>query len=162
MLLPLVILGLACTDGSDPTFGSGGSASSTDGGGDEDSGGGDDGGAYDGVSPQITSMTAEFYSPPNLARVIEVYVWWEDPQDDVDGGKVVLSVESSSGDSLDTTLAIEGPEARLDDGVDGSPVWFWLSGEGGGAIDNSQSYELTVKLKDTAGNLSDPASITVE
>lgn len=161
MSLSFLLLALACSTTEDPTFGSGAGGTSSDDGGAEDSGDGG-GGEYDGVSPEITEVSAEFYTPPNLPTVVEVYAWWSDPQEDVDGGKVVLSVESSGGDSLNTTLAIDGPEARLDDDLDGSPVWFWLSGEGGGAIDDTQSYDITIKLKDTAGNTSDPYTVTVQ
>lgn len=153
--VPLLLLGLSgCASPEDTTFGGGGAGLDGDGGGD---GGDSGGGVDDGVSPEITAVTAEFYSPPNYDTVIQVYIYWSDAQADIDGGKVVYDIQGSDGEALSGTLDITGTEARLDDDIDGDPVYFWVSG-----IDTSLTYEVEVTLKDSAGHSSQAASASIQ
>ncbi|MCK6503700.1 hypothetical protein L6R53_09925 [Myxococcota bacterium] len=154
VLVPLLALTLsACAPPEDDVFGGGG------GGGDGGSGDGgtDDTGTWvdDGVSPVIDAVTAEFYTPPNYDTVLQVYIWWTDAQGDVDGGKVDYGIQGSDGSNLSGTLDITGTEARLDDDVEGTPVYFWVAG-----IDTGLSYEVEVELQDAAGNRSQSATAT--
>lgn len=162
-LIPLVLGALlACTGADDdPTFGGGGS-----GGGGGDGGAADDtgGGSVDPDAPVISSIEAEFYNPPQQATVIEVYVHYEDAQPDVDGGKVQIDVATSDGDEYGFEITIDGAEARLDDSIEGSPVWFWLCGgeDCDAAVDTSLTYDIAIQLKDAAGNWSEEATATVQ
>lgn len=157
LALPLLVLPLAaCTAEDDPVFGGGGGGGD---GGDDDGGSVDDTGTWvdDGVSPVISDVTAEFYSPPNYDTVLQVYIWWTDAQGDVDGGKVDYELLGSDGASLSGTLDITGTEARLDDDLDGTPVYFWVAG-----IDTGLSYEVEVRLQDAAGNSSQAAAASTQ
>lgn len=165
--VPLVMSTLlACSGGSDdPNFGGGGGGGSTgDGGSASDDTGGGDGGSADPDAPSITNVTAEFYTPPQQNTVIEVYVYYDDPQGDVDGGKVQIEVQASGGDAYGDTLNIDGAYARIDDDIEGDPVWFWICGgeDCDGPVDTSQSFELTVELRDAAGHWSEPATATAQ
>jgi|GEM_PF-3323543 len=157
ILMVLLALAGCSAPGDHPGFSGGGSAAVVDG---DDSGvasdGGGDGGSTDAAAPVITEVQAAFYSPPNLATVIEAFVYWDDPQGDVDGGKVVISVSASDGTSLDQTLDIDGTYARLDTDRTGSPVTFWLSG-----VNTGLSYTVDLSLKDAAGHASNSMSATV-
>jgi hypothetical protein len=143
---------LGCVAEDEPNFGGGGGGGGD--GGDAD-GGTDDTGTWvdDGVSPVIDAVTAEFYNPPNYDTVLQVYVWWTDPQGDVDGGVVEYLIDGSDGSSLSGALDITGTEARLDDDMEGTPVYFWVAG-----IDTGTAYDVEVLLRDVAGNRSQSAS----
>ncbi len=145
-LLPFL---LACEAEPDRPFGGGvggdGGSTAADGGAGD--GGDADGGASDGVSPTILSVEADFYTPPNYDTVLQVYIYWEDPQEDLKGGSVVFSVRGSDGAQEDGVLQIGGSEARMDNLIEGSPIFFWLQG-----VNTSATYEVDVMLKDMAGN----------
>ncbi len=150
----------ACTAEADSPFGNGGSQADPPTDGDDTGDTGSTGGG-DPDGPTITNLTAEFYTPPQLSTVIEIYAYYTDPQDDVDGGKLDLTITASDGSKLADTVDIDGKYARLDTDIDGNPVWMWLSGTDGGSIDTSLSYDLTVTLEDAAGNRSAPASTSL-
>lgn len=160
-LVPLMLAGLlACTSESDsPNFGGGGNGDSSD-----DTGGDDTGGATNPDAPAITSINAEFYNPPQQNTVIEVFVFYDDPQDDVDGGKVTVDVVASGGDEYGDTLDIDGVYARLDDSQEGNPVWFWICGgeDCDAAVDTNQTFDLTVQLQDAAGNWGEAVTKSVQ
>lgn len=149
---------LACEAEPDPLFGGGGGdgGSSGDGG---DTGGAADGGGIvdDGVSPVITSVEAEFYTPPNFETVLQVYIYWTDAQEDMKGGSVVYTIVGSDGGKDEGMLSIGGSEARMDNTIEGSPIFFWASG-----VNTSADYEVDVMLKDMAGNDSQVVSATAQ
>ncbi len=157
ILVPLLAFCLGACAPEDDSPLSGGGSSSGDGGGSTT----DDTGEANPDAPVITDLTAEFYSPPNLPTVIEIYAYWEDVQGDVDGGSIAVAVEASNGVTLSDNIDIDGKYARLDDSIDGSPVTLWLSGEDGDPVDTSLSYEISVQLKDVAGNESAAASTSL-
>lgn len=130
-------------------------------GGGEDSGDGGDGGdggtVDDGMSPTITSVEADFYTPPNFDTVLQVYIYWSDPQEDVKGGSVVYTITGSDGASDDGSLPIGGNEARMDNTIEGSPIFFWVAG-----VDTGAQYDVDVMLKDMSGNDSQVVSATVQ
>lgn len=146
---------LACEAEPERPFGGGVAGD----GGDEDSGSGGDGGGTvdDGVSPLITSVEADFYTPPNFDTVLQVYIYWSDPQEDIKGGSVIYSITGSDGAKDDGALPIGGSEARMDNTIEGSPVFFWVVG-----VDTSADYEVDVMLKDMSGNDSQVVSATVQ
>jgi hypothetical protein len=146
---------LGCEAEPDRPFGGGVAG---DGGGEDSGATGDGGGTVDdGVSPVITSVVAEFYTPPNFETVLQVYIYWTDPQEDIKGGSVIYSIRGSDGASDEGALPIGGSEARMDDTVEGSPVFFWVAG-----VDTSADYEVDVMLKDMSGNDSQVVSASVQ
>ncbi|RME23832.1 MAG: hypothetical protein D6798_12720 [Deltaproteobacteria bacterium] len=158
LLSALALALTACNGGDGSLFGTGGAQTDPPTSGSDT---GDTGGGGDPDAPTITRLTAEFYTPPQLSTVIELYAWYSDPQNDVDGGRVDLTVVASDGSKLSDTVDIDGKYARLDTDLDGDPVWLWVSGTDGGAVDTSLSYELTVILEDAAGHRSAPASTSL-
>lgn len=153
LVVPTLVLGLlGCESSTDPTFGGGGVGNAGDDGGE-----GDGGSSLDPAAPTITELTAVFYTPPNFDLVIEVYAHWEDAEEDMWDGKVVYDILASDGEELSGTLDITGEEARLDDDVDGDPVFFWVQG-----VSSSLTYDVEVTLKDAEGHASQAATTTCQ
>ncbi|NOY26439.1 MAG: hypothetical protein GXP62_11255 [Oligoflexia bacterium] len=152
--VPVLILGLlGCQDSAGPNFGGGGLAAGTG-----DAGGGDGGGNNATPSaPVITDLTAEFYTPPNYTMVMQIYAWWTDDEGDILGGKVDYQIDGDNGDSLGGTLEISGKEARLDDDLDGTPVFFWVKG-----VTSNANYDVEVTLIDAAGHRSVAATTSTQ
>ncbi len=156
MTATILLAGLlfACEAEPERPFGGGVAG---DGGGDDSGDGGDGGTVDDGMSPMITSVEAEFYTPPNFETVLQVYIYWSDPQEDLKGGSVVYSIKGSDGANDEGALPIGGSDARMDNTIEGSPIFFWVAG-----VDTSADYEVDVMLKDMSGNDSQVVSATVQ
>ncbi len=139
----LLTLGLSvgCSSLKDNGFGTGGNryTPSNDSGGDS----GDTGTNED--APVITAIRAEFTDYPSYGIVLELGMFIEDPQDDLDGGKVIAAV--SNGDTqYDYEEAIGGENVSIQD--DGE--FLMVSAD----PDSTLDWTLVVRVQDVEGNAS--------
>lgn len=133
--------------GSTGGNGSGGNGSGGDGsGGGGDVTSGDLAGVENGDAPLILGVDAFFTEYEGQGDLIEVHVYYEDAQDDVEGGSMALSYsnEDTSGTD-DISLDASNASANLEDGE----VTVLFSN-----VDTAQDYQFRVRLTDAAGNKS--------
>ena len=157
------VLSVAVISGCDPgkqgmIFGGGGTGKD----GFSNSGGGDDSDdddeeeeeIGDGVSPTITNVNARFEDYFSYGWVLLVNVAYEDPQDDIQGGKIHLTVyEAGAEEPWDSLSAIiNGMDSYIEDGE----VVFALEG-----LDTSADYDLVVQLEDDEENQSEEEMVLV-
>ena len=102
----------------------------------------------DGESPEITGTNAFFNSDPTYGDIIELYINYDDPQDDVEEGKLYIDY-SSSEESNSITASIDGQEALLETGE----VFVYFQG-----VNDTIEYTFTIILEDSSGNQSDSAT----
>ena len=91
--------------------------------------------------PSLGEMEARFDDYPNIGTVIEVTITFFDPQDDVDGGWVVLSVNGGDYVDAETEAKIGGQsnQAWIEEGL----IWFVIPN-----VHDYESYDITVMVKD--------------
>ena len=102
----------------------------------------------DGASPEITGTSAFFNSDPTYGDIIELHVNYDDPQDDVEEGKLYIDY-SSSEESNSITADIDGQDALLETGE----VFVYFQG-----VNDTLEYTFSIILEDSSGNQSDQAT----
>ena len=105
--------------------------------------------------PSLLSMTLVFDEYSNIGDVIEAEIEYWDEQDDVSKGEVVVKI--TGGDFNDASANAEIDGAAQMAWIEEGSIWFVVSG-----IHPWESYELTVQVKDKAGNRSNVLTGTVE
>ena len=97
-------------------------------------------------APAITGADAFFSQVTGVGDVIEIHLYFSDPQDDVNGGEINVSYVSTS-DSDSMKVAIDGTDAIAEEGE----VTFIFRD-----VNPAETYEFDITLVDSAGNESDP------
>ena len=129
---------------------SGGNGSGDNGSGNGSGGGdvtsGDLAGVENEDAPLISGVDAFFTEYEGQGDLIEVHVYYEDAQDDLEGGKMALSYsnEDTSG-ADDISLDASNASANLEEGE----VTVLFSN-----VDTAQDYQFRIRLTDAAGNQS--------
>lgn len=147
----LLALASGCAVQDDATFGVGGNPYDV-GGDDDDTGGGDDTGEVDNPdAPVITAFSAEITDYGQTGLVLLLVISFSDANDDVDGGKLNVSVLE------------EGREEPVSNSVDIGGDYAWIDSDGDinmafEDIDTSATYSVTVSVEDQAGNVSAEAT----
>ena len=95
-------------------------------------------------APVITSADAFFSQVTGVGDVIEIHLFFSDPQDDIDGGEINVSYVSTS-DANAMTVAINGSDAIVEEGE----VTFIFRD-----VNPAETYEFDLTLVDSAGNAS--------
>ena len=130
--------------GSTGGNGSGGSGSGDGSGGEVTSG--DLADVENDDAPLISGVDAFFTEYEGQGDLIEVHVYYEDAQDDVEGGSMALSYSNNDTSGMDDiSLDASNASANLEDGE----VTVLFSN-----VDTAQDYQFRVRLTDTAGNQS--------
>ena len=139
----LILMGLlACGTESSLTFPGGGSSTGPDDPAD-DTGGTEFGGAD---APVITELSAVFEYYPTIGWVIECEATYTDPDADLEGGTVHMTLEEHGGSELSQSVLIDGKFVYIDD----ASVTWAING-----VETSSTYTLTVNLEDQAGHWSE-------
>lgn len=99
-------------------------------------------------APVITGVSTFFNSYQGIGDVIELHVNYEDPQDDLLNGFVLVSYSGGTDD-----IPIDNTSAVLETGE--ITVLF-------DSVDTSTSYTFTVALRDASGNESETVESNVE
>ena len=95
-------------------------------------------------APVLSSATAFFSQVTGVGDVIEIHLFFSDPQNDIDGGEINVSYVSSS-ESNAMTIAINGTDAIVEEGE----VTFIFRD-----VNPAETYEFDITLVDFAGNSS--------
>jgi hypothetical protein len=144
----LMLMGLlACGSESSLTFPGGGSSGPSDDTA-EDTGGPEFG---DADAPVITELAAIFEYYPTIGWVIECEATYTDPDADLEGGMVHMTLTSTSGELVDSVV-IDGTYVFIDE----ASVMWAIDG-----VETSTVYTLTVNLEDTAGHWSETMTAQV-
>jgi hypothetical protein len=125
--------------------------------------GGDTGGPIDddtgpsgnsGVPPSVLDVDVSVEEYPDIGWVIEVTLTYADPDQDVEGGLVVLDVALDDVEPAQLQIPIDGSQA-IHDAEDGT-VFLAVQ-----IPDSNASGNMTVFLQDANGNRSDPFEVNV-
>jgi len=147
----LLTLGLSvgCSSLQDNGFGGGGSRYTPD----SDTGATADDTGTNEDAPVITAIRAEFTDYPSYGIVLELGMFIEDPQDDLDGGMVIVAV--SNGDTqYDYEEPIGGENVSIQD--DGE--YLLVSAD----PDSTLDWTLVVRVQDVEGNASDAKQLVAD
>ena len=131
-------------DGSD-TGGSGYPPAGSDTGG---------GGPGDTQPPTVLDLQVSVEEYPDIGWVAEMELTYIDPDDDIDGGRVLLNIELDGSDPESFVLAIDDAEA-VHNSSDGT-VFFALE-----VPDSGVSGSVSAILEDANGNRSEPYGATL-
>lgn len=148
----LLALASGCAPEEDATFGVGGNPYDVEDDSDDTGEGGDDTGEVENPdAPVITAFTAEIADYGQTGLVLLLTISFSDANDDVDGGKVNVSV------------LVEGQEDPIESSLDIGGEFAWIDNEGDitiafDDIDTTATYEVTVSVQDAAGNVSAEAT----
>ncbi|MEC7985825.1 MAG: hypothetical protein VX278_11725 [Myxococcota bacterium] len=103
-------------------------------------------------APQISNMAAYFAELEGLGDVIEIHVFYEDAQDDLEGGTMSFAYSNGNESGLEElSLATTSSDAFLEDGE----VTIYLQ-----AVDTTLNYDFLVRLTDSSGNKSNEYAAT--
>ena len=103
-------------------------------------------------APQISNMAAYFAELEGLGDVIEVHVFYDDTQDDLEGGTMSFAYSNGSDTgSGELSLAATSSDAFLEDGE----VTIYLQD-----VDTTLNYDFLVRLTDSSGNRSNEYAAT--
>ncbi len=100
----------------------------------------------EGSPPEIVNISAGVDNWTTLGWVIVTIVTFSDPDDDLQGGRVYLTVTDYTGEIDEFELTINGQDAV----IDGEELTFAISD-----IEYTERYDLVVQLEDAAGNTSE-------
>ena len=116
---------------------------------------GDDTGdaSSDGVSPVISSLSAGFEDYGSAGEALVVRLACSDPQDDLEGGVVSLSITPDSGSGSQYDLTIGEEYAPYDAG----DITIAFSD-----TENSGGYTVSAQVTDVEGNVSNTQETTIE
>ena len=129
-----------------------------DGDGSGGGGGGGSGGGGTNNSPVIIDAQGFFVDLEGMGEVLEVQVDYTDPDDDLNHGMVYLDLVHSAGTSFQSAELVhphEGGDASFNPEEEEITMFV-------GGVNTADTYELTVTLEDSAGNLSEPFETTAD
>ena len=106
----------------------------------------------DADAPVITELSAVFEYYPTIGWVIECEATYTDPDTDLEGGTVHMTLASQDGGKNANSYVIDGELVYIDDG---SVIWA-IDG-----VETSSVYTLTVNLEDVAGHWSETMTVQV-
>ena len=107
----------------------------------------------DGVSPVISDITAGFEDYGSAGEALVVRVMCSDPQDDLEGGEVGLTITPEMGSGGEYNLTIGDEYAPYADGQ--ITIAF-------ADTENSGGYTVSAQVTDVEGNASNSLDTTIE
>lgn len=105
------------------------------------------------VIPRIAAIRADFADYPNIGDVIEVGLVIVDKDEDTEGGLIALTIENTTWGIVQAEIEVDGISAYVEDGE----VIFAIAN-----VNTAETYDLSVKFTDVAGNESQKQTATVE
>ena len=110
-------------------------------------------GNTDGVSPVISELSAGFEDYGSAGEALVVRVTCSDPQDDLEGGQLSLSITPDAGSGSQYDLTIGDEYAPFNEGE----ITIAFSD-----TENSGGYAISAQVTDAEGNASNTKEATIE